>query len=1033
MLYKAKSMDIADTPFRIPAAIAYVWSPKGEVPEHQLSAAGTAASVTVLGPGQLAIAPTAANSDVVEAAILAVRTLIESASASNGLEPNPVSALIFPGLLEQRGDQAKLVSDGLLDDLRKAPPQLAGGQIHLTGHATRELETPWLLEEAPTYTGASGRSRTLWSVKGVDNHGPHYRNPTVLRRPSALVTTPALSELSMAIENRPLNCVLGDLGVGKSRLTSEALNGAHQLWSRCWTEGSSGPSLAAQLVRQLTRADGWPTPAVPSELQQIIVNPWLLGGSEAEARAMLELAISALADSASNGTSVLVIDDVHQADSLDQDTIEQLLPLAAAKKFKITLLGRHASWLDWLEAPKVEIKPLGETAIQQLTDGVADGLQLPEELKDRFIDACRGNPFAIEEGLHNLVRRRLLRVNYGNFFFSGPKDAKYLPTARLARHLLAEAMRVDGIEACFRLASAQNGTPKELLALSSDTDDGRLQLLCDIGLFEETEAEQHLSIDFVSPAFRTGFRQCMEHHVVQRLRGELLEPIIGGGSAEQAWSTYQELVGTPRAVDALLEVLALPRDERPTEGLFEALRHELGAHTARQGDAAVEFELLWAYLPLARKFGETSALIPQIERALSLCPPGERRRMALLALHSEEALVQGELDAAERRAMEGIDLARKQDPRRQSILLLQLGKVLQRQDRHPEAKKLLLDLLQTVDAKSSPSQRAACCYHLGNVYLHEQNFEAALEHHKSALQFRRTKGSPTTLGHSLSALATLNLAVGNYSQALALYHEALETLEDAPDPAERAFPLVGIGKTRSRLGDFAGATAPLKMALELRKRRSDKLGVEISKLTLAQNDFDLGHTERSLQEVRLALFRLVMIGSRRYHADAESLIGQLLLHQHKPKEALERLKDATTLHQQTRATNPALFDEVHSLAANIALGQVEEIAVRSQVLAERLAIAPYPELGERLDLGLYDAWKALSVLDRRRGGDVSVPIRRAFLELCRKTAMLEPERRNRFLQQVPSNRRILRLAQEEGLADPSKLEALMQQKQAGLI
>ena len=1026
-------MHIADTPIRIPAAIAYIWSPAGEFPEQQLGASGAAASAAVLGPGQLAIAPSAGNSDVVEAAIFAVRALMDSAPDTIGAEPNSVSALIFPGLLEQRGNEAKLVSDGLLDDLRKAPPELHGGQIHLTGHATRELETPWLLEQAPTYTGASGRSRTLWQVKSADTRGGHCRNPTVLRQPSALVATEALAEVQAAIDTESVTRVLGAVGVGKSRLTSEALRGAQQLWTRCWTDGSSNLSLAVQLAQQLTRADRWPTPRVPAELLSAVSDPWHVQPSEEATRTLLELVVAALTETTANEASVLVIDDAHQASSFDQQALEQLLSLAADKKFKILLLGRHAAWLDWQQARKIEIEPLTIEKTRELTDGVTRGLQLPTDIKDRFLEACQGNPFAIEEGLHNLVRRRLLRLNYGNFFFSGPKDAKYLPTARLARHLLAEAMRVDGVEACFRLASATNGAPKELLALSSDTDEGRLQLLCNIGLFTETQTEQHVSLSFASPAFRTAFSQCMEHHVVQRLRGELLEPIIGGGSAEEAWSAYQQLAGTPKAIDALLEVLARPRDERPTEGLFTALQRELEAHSARQGDTGVEFELLWAYLPLARKFGETSALIPHIERALALCAPGEPRRMALLALHSEEAMVQGELDAAERRAVEGIDLARKQDPRRQSILLLQLGKVLRRQDRHPEAKKLLVDLLRTIDSKSSPSQWAACSYHLGNVYLHEQDFEAALEHHQSALQFRREKGSPTTLGHSLSALATLNLAVGNYSQSLALYHEALDVLEEAPDPAEQAFPLVGIGKALARLGNFAGATAPLKMALELRKRRSDKLGIEISKLTLAQNDSDLGHSERALQETRLALFRLVMLGSSRYRGDAESLIGQLLLQQNKPKEALERLKDAATLHHQARAAHAALFDEAHALTASISLQRVESIAIRARSLAERLTIAPYPELGERLDLKLYEAWKALESLNKRRGGEASVPIQRAFLELCRKTAMLEPERRNRFLQQVPSNRRILRHAQEEGLADPEQLEELMRREQAGLI
>ena len=1008
---------VADLPYRLPSGVAFLWGDH-ELTADQWSSFCRDSATTVIGPGLLAFLPDQHGPEVFESALIFCRRILQEFDGG-------LSALIFPGILERREAGLLLLSDGLVDDLRKAPPRLEPGVVHLTGHAARELETPWRLRGAPNYSGPSGRSRTVWSVHGPGDRFENWRNPKVLRRSLPALRSPSYKLLEEAVGDSDLIRVQGGLGVGKTRVVAETLRSRSCLWARCWRARRERPSVAEQVAHQLIEQQSWRADLLDADLQDRLFATWPTPLEDDE-RAQVRQAVLRCVDEVTSADEMtLVVDDAHRLEDFDR---QWLLELHGSGHVRLVLVGRGASWLDLERSDRVTVAPLSEDQRQQHMHNLLDGLSIPKPVEESFLEACRGNPFAAEEGLHNLVRRRLLRENYGNFFFNGTKDALYLPTARLDRHLLSEGLRTEGLGACLRMAAA--GRPLALDLLSGDHSEvvDVTERLLQSGLARPVRNDGIDCVEPGVPAFGHGFRQCLEEHVAERLREECAEAMVPRGGPDQSWQRYQGLRGTPQSSKALLEVLAGPRATRPeTAPLFEALTEEL---TRGEGklDRSTEFEFLWAFLPLARRTGRTENLLDHLERALKLCPPADQRRMALLALHSEESLVQGSLEHAEEKAVEGLNLARKQDPARQSVLLLQLGKVLQRQDRHPEAKRLLLDLLRTVNQEASPAQVATCHFHLGNIYMQDQDFETALEHHQRALERRREHGTPTAVGQSLCSLASLNNSVGNYSNSLDLYQQALQVLEKGAEPFERAFPLVGIGKTLGRLGEFESATAPLEEALELRTQRGDKIGTEISRLALATNDMDLGRLEEAVTKARHVLFRMTIIGSRRYKADAEYLLGVLLFRGGKTSDAFQHLQDAAHQHQQIGIEIPGLFDEAMALEACIDLGNSKGIELRTQILGERLATAPYPELGERLDLRLFYGW-AFQQEHGDRAGDPKVPLGRAWAEIERKAAMLEPERRENYLRRVADNRSVVELATEHGITNEKRVDRLLSRRQ----
>ena len=161
--------------------------------------------------------------------------------------------------------------------------------------------------------------------------------------------------------------------------------------------------------------------------------------------------------------------------------------------------------------------------------------------------------------------------------------------------------------------------------------------------------------------------------------------------------------------------------------------------------------------------------------------------------------------------------------------------------------------------------------------------------------------------------------------------------------------------------------------------------------------------------------------SRRYEldarADAERVLGQVLLRQRRAEEADARLVEAERIYRAAGNDFALLTVLALRLEAAIAAGQTAGVASAFDALASERRRLP-----QIVSAALFDYPLALGARWlREHGGGGPEPrpfLEQAYAELLRQTGFLAPELRQRFLFQVPAHAGILEAATKLGLPMP---------------
>lgn len=1000
----------------------------GAIPDRELL---LGEGIHEVRPGLYAVISRAADASLTESAYQAAqRFLLRSPPGAQ------VQVLMLPGVLRQQGSRLELVEEAAINDLEREAPRLESRIVHLTGYAVHELESRWELTDCGFYRGASGRQLPVWQLAKPQKEANPWRSPQLFGHTIQAVERTSLFDKLRQHSVSPAFVVSGPIGVGKTRAVWESLDSGTNrcLWARCWSNRSGGSSVAKQLLRHLLlspQASGLPLrdAARLGKLRDSL-SSWWRGESARDEERLTDRLVAVLDQVSGERRAMrLICDDVHAASPTDRATIDRLLELPGLGwSVQLVLVGRSGSapgaapWsTQWSQLPIVEVPPMTPGEASLFADHVLGGLSIPEEVHNRFLASSLGFPFALEEGLLQLIRRRMLRRRYGNFFFSGSSEILFEPSFRLVRHLESEIERLVGSSQTpiRALASVDIPVPTEVLEeiatpLDNATASDWFAPLKSAGIVNMVDSPWGQAPSFSCSALGRTVAATLSPEFIEESR-ERLGLALAERSQEgrSAWQAYQFVAGLPEAISPLLRAARSPSSGASREQLFEALSDELANLERRGGDPKLELALLWLLLPLARRLGRLRSIGTALDRALELAVDEPDKVLALTTLKAEHEQNEGRLQEAEICIVRGLKLAQSSDERRKALLFVQLGRLLQRQDRYPEARKLFEDCLPALDRAGNTSLGATCRFHLGNIALHENRLETAKQYHQEVLEQRRSQGLHHQLGSSLSAMGTVMLASGDYPQALAYFREAHQTLEEHGREGEVSFALLGGGRALSRLGDYTAASQPLRQALAYRQDKDDQTGEAIARLEVAENLLHLNHSEAALEEARKAHFRLSLSNAAKHLGDAEQLLGRIRLDQRHYQDAAEHFRTAIGYHQQHGDIRASTFDRAFLLEACLALSQEKEIERLCTDLTAVIETLRYPELGEKLDLRLYQGLEWL----RQRGHDTDPlpPLRRAYQELYRKTELLSSDLRNRFLYQIDDNRRIINAATLHGL------------------
>jgi DNA-binding CsgD family transcriptional regulator/tetratricopeptide (TPR) repeat protein len=224
--------------------------------------------------------------------------------------------------------------------------------------------------------------------------------------------------------------VVGDAGVGKTRFVGEALRaaaggGVIAVWGGCLPLAEKLPLLpVAQALGELSRRqDGRPlaealdvtSPYVRTEVARLV--PGLGPGGPAEGgeagRWQRDRLFSAVAELlavvASRSPAVLVIDDVHWADSATLDFLTFLARaghrgavtvVATCRSDEAPLAAPVTDWLTYVRGAtvveEIRLGPLSRLEVAEQVAALAGG-PVPEEVSDELYARAEGNPFFTEQ------------------------------------------------------------------------------------------------------------------------------------------------------------------------------------------------------------------------------------------------------------------------------------------------------------------------------------------------------------------------------------------------------------------------------------------------------------------------------------------------------------------------------------------------------------------------------------------------------------------------------------------------------------
>src|ERR1051326_9091508 len=245
-------------------------------------------------------------------------------------------------------------------------------------------------------------------------------------------------------------CVIGDPGIGKSRLMAELHaeveridSTAHWIEGRCLSYGETIPyHLIADMVRSwlgvpMTAGEAQIAEALEAHLRELLPDDWAetyaylghllslrmppelqarISALESETvKRYISSLVTVLRAVSARGPVVLLCDDVHWADSASVDVLSAVMTTVAGLPVLFILCSRpertSAGWRmiasarDFFGDALTEIR-LEPLSMQQSRAHVANLLtieSLPDDTRDLVLARAEGNPFFVEEVIRMLI------------------------------------------------------------------------------------------------------------------------------------------------------------------------------------------------------------------------------------------------------------------------------------------------------------------------------------------------------------------------------------------------------------------------------------------------------------------------------------------------------------------------------------------------------------------------------------------------------------------------------------------------------
>lgn len=711
--------------------------------------------------------------------------------------------------------------------------------------------------------------------------------------------------------------ITGEAGVGKStflrRLALDAQFLGYRTIAVCCYSPESPPLAPVRSILEQLIPAGHAGRALRSRCRRLLKHDrpgHSASSTETARRALVRELVDLVGVAVAQVPTLLLLDEVHQADSLTVDFLAGLVrdvarharseptAVGGAGRPHVAVCYRSESpfraalqpLLEALGSPEaghllLELGPLSTATVERwLSLALPDAPRAKAEILRNA--ACGGHPFAIREAV---------RIG-GSRLLEPPHLSKDLPSMHLdyLRSLgtregsLLEALAILGRPAAPELLAAVLGCPPARLrsALESLLRDGTLRE--ESGLFffqhgsfhawlvnslgDEKAQALHRRVAGVLGKQKGGSSEEIAEHWLRSNR-----PKAGINAALKA---ARHLAGShedKRALHfyrALLELLGGPgtRDER----LWRRVSEEAAEAYARTGEYRRSAEILQGLLGeelsgmetgrlhgrLGRNFhraGDVGLASLHLERALSALAeaPGiewVRERLQNESELAEIAVNQGDYAKAEaicRRALERLAACKKRagdlEIRREELVLVEtLAHLKLRRFEYPEARELFERSLKIGEEVNAVAEMSLILNNLGTLHIQESHFRQAIRCYQRAAKLSAKMGDAQSLTIIHSNLAALHAKLGDADSA----DEALETAAEQESRCDslraRFVRLHNAGMVDLSLGRYASAVETFKAAVALGEELKDCFLVAFDLVYLGECHLYRGETKSAL-------------------------------------------------------------------------------------------------------------------------------------------------------------------------------------------
>lgn len=345
-----------------------------------------------------------------------------------------------------------------------------------------------------------------------------------------------VAHLLSVFDARELNAVriVGDAGIGKSRLIREFTAGVHgrgatTVMTRCESHAEYVPLHAlSRLLRAMFGLRGLDNVAARVRVaerlkgvagirhpdRQLVLN--LLSISDpsalapaisADARRARLVEVMARVANAGPSRTAFIIEDVHWIDAPSEEVLAAFAAMLTPEYAMLVGTSRpgHDGPLHHTAEPPIVLSPLDDTATAALAAALVGEHPTTSTIAHRVAEASGGNPFFVEEIVRDLVERGVLEGSRGQYSLAGRLTSIAVPTtvqAVIAARI--DRLRPDEKSALNAAAVIGSGLDlEELRALLPDTSTATLDGLVATELIDQNQFLPLQRYRFRHPLVRT--------------------------------------------------------------------------------------------------------------------------------------------------------------------------------------------------------------------------------------------------------------------------------------------------------------------------------------------------------------------------------------------------------------------------------------------------------------------------------------------------------------------------------------------------